>query len=240
MTVSRKKVGQLTVRSYIRDGVPTGKWCLDVPAKIAGTRKRMLFENRREAEETAREVNRRVADAGVPAIGQSRNQLTFKEVADIWLEKQSLRVQTQKKRPGSLGADRYRLKPLLAYFGNGLASSIGEHELLEYQGHRLREGRKPATVNSEVGTLKHILKEATKQGAIAAAPEIKRIPQRAKAVTVPSEVEIVQLLKAAPPRLRLLLAFLAETGCRKGEALNLVWEAVNEKVGFVTIASRDG
>jgi hypothetical protein len=36
----------------------------------------MLFENRREAEETTREVNRRVALAGVPAINQSRNRLT--------------------------------------------------------------------------------------------------------------------------------------------------------------------
>lgn len=207
MTASRRKVGQLTVRPHIRDGVPTGRWCLDVPAKLAGRRKRMLFDNRKDAEETAREVNRRIAIAGVPAIAQPRNRLTFKEVADIWLEKQRLRVQTQKKRPGSLGADQYRLKVLLTYFGNDLASSVGEREMLEYQDHRLREGRRPATVNSEVGTLKHILKEGTKQGAIATVPEIERIPQRPKAVTVPTEAEIVRLLKAAPPRLRLLLAW---------------------------------
>lgn len=79
--ISRRAPRSTTARTVIRariirDGVPTGRWCLDVPAKIAGKRKRMLFENRREAEETTREVNRRVALAGVPAINQSRNRLT--------------------------------------------------------------------------------------------------------------------------------------------------------------------
>jgi integrase len=138
----------------------------------------------------------------------------------LWLEKQSLRVQTQKKTAASFEADRHRLKPLLCHLGNVPVSSLDENKILEYQNHRLRMGRRPATIDSEVGRLKHILREAVKRGAIAAVPDVERIPQRARKVDIPTEREIVRLIEAAPVRLKVLLAFLAETGCRRCEALN--------------------
>ncbi len=51
---------------------------------------------------------------------------------------------------------------------------------------------------------------------------------------------MVRLIEAAVPRLRGLLAFLAETGCRRGEALNLTWAAIDEANGFARIEPRDG
>jgi integrase len=39
-------------------------------------------------------------------------------------------------------------------------------------------------------------------------------------------------------RLRVLLAFLAETGCRRGEVLNLTWDAIDEKDGVAVIEPR--
>ena len=51
---------------------------------------------------------------------------------------------------------------------------------------------------------------------------------------------MVRLIEAAPARLRVLLAFLAETGCRRGEVLNLTWDAIDETNGFASIEPRDG
>src|SRR5947208_3542168 len=98
MTSSRKKVGRLTVRPHIRGGAPTGQWVLDVPAKIAGRRKRMLFDNRRKAEETAREVNRRVAIAGIPVPQPATVPLTFRQLSELWLDRERLRVEAGNKK----------------------------------------------------------------------------------------------------------------------------------------------
>ena len=53
-----RKVGPLRVRPHIRNGVPTGKWFLDIPASVTGTghRKRKLFDNQRMALEVARRL----------------------------------------------------------------------------------------------------------------------------------------------------------------------------------------
>jgi integrase len=200
----------------------------------------MLFENRRQAEETAREVNRRLSIAGVPALEPAAGSLNLKQLADLWLGKQRLRVEAGNKKASSLGADLYRLKPLIAYFGNEAVSAIDETRVLQYQAHRRRLRRRPATINSEVGTLKHILKEGKKRGAIPSVPEVERIRQAPRNVEIPTEAEMVRLIEAAPLRLRVLLAFLAETGCRRGEALNLTWDAIDEPNGFARIEPRDG
>jgi integrase len=240
MKTSPIKIGQLTVRQHVRDGTLTGKWCVDLPVKLTGRRRRMLFDNQRKAVEMAREVNRRLSIAGVPAIQAVACPLTLAELATLWLEKQSLRVETLKKRPASLDADRHRLKPLLGYLGDLPVSLLDENRMVGYQQHRLRQGRRPATINSEIGTLKHILKEGIKRGAITAIPEIEHIPQSQRRVEIPTEGEITRLINTAPMRLRVLIAFLAETGCRRGEALNLTWDAIDELGGFAIIEPRDG
>lgn len=137
------KVGQLTVRQHVRNGSPTGRWYVDLPAKLIGRRRRMLFDNQRKVIEMAREVNRRLSIAGVPAIQQATCPLTLAELANLWLEKQSLRVETLKKRAASLDADRHRLKPLLGYLGDVSVSLLDESRMLGYQQHRLRQGRRP-------------------------------------------------------------------------------------------------
>jgi integrase len=240
MKTSPIKIGQLTVRQHVRDGTLTGKWCVDLPVKLTGRRRRMLFDNQRKAVEMAREVNRRLSIAGVPAIQQVACPLTLAELATLWLERQTIRVRTLKKRAASLDADQYRLKPLLSYLGDVPVSSLDESRMLGYQQHRLWQGRRPATINSEVGTLKQILKEGVKQGAILAVPEIEHIPQGRRRVDIPTEGEITRLINTAPMRLRVLIAFLAEAGCRRGEAFNLTWDAIDELGGFATIEPRDG
>jgi integrase len=242
MKITRRKIGQLVVRQHIRDGVATGKWYVDIPAKLTSSRRRhrRFFDNQRQAIDMAREVTRRLSIAGIPAPRAAIPSLRFNDAAIQWCDTQNLRVRTGKKRAGSLRADRHRLKPLLAYFGTSPVVGIDERSLLSYQEHRLSSGRRPATINSEIGTLKHILKEAVKNGALSSIPTVEQIPHAPKPVIIPTEAEIVRVVESLPVHLRALVVFLAETGCRKGEALNLTWENINQETGFVTIAPTDG
>jgi integrase len=112
--------------------------------------------------------------------------------------------------------------------------------MLEYQNHRLRMGRRPATINSEIGTLTHILKEGLKRGAIAAVPEVERTPQRAKKVDIPTEREIVRLIEGAPVRLRALLGVLSGGRLSPRRSSQPHLDAVDEKGGFAIIEPRAG
>ncbi len=51
---------------------------------------------------------------------------------------------------------------------------------------------------------------------------------------------MVRIINALPNRLQPLVRFLAETGCRVGEAINLTWDCVDEINGSVEITSQDG
>jgi integrase len=48
------------------------------------------------------------------------------------------------------------------------------------------------------------------------------------------------LVLALPPRLQCLVWFIAEAGCRSGEAFNLTWKDVDFKTGAVAIRSKEG
>jgi integrase len=242
MKSSRIRVGQLTVRPHTRNRVRTGKWFVDIPAKLTGTgrRHRKLFDNCKDALEIAREVNRRLTIAGVPAIREPIRALPFDQAVLLWLESERLRVRTGKKREASLSADSYRLKSLLRFFAGTPFQAIDECRLTDYQAYRLSEGCRPATINSEIGTLKHVANWAVRRKHLFAAPTVESIPWEPRDVTIPSESEVVRLVSDATKRLRPLLVFLAETGCRKGEALNLTWDCIDREAGFADIKPKPG
>ena len=82
MGVSRK-IGQITVCQHIRSGVPTGRWYIDVPAKLSGERERRFYPNRKKAEEMAREINRRLSIAGVAAPQAVLPSLQFRKLIEL-------------------------------------------------------------------------------------------------------------------------------------------------------------
>lgn len=148
-------------------------------------------------------------------------------------------METLKKRETTFAVDRYRLRSIEAYFKDRALCTISEKCLTEYQAHRLELGRKAVTINSEIVTLGLVLAWAVKQGYLDSAPRPERIPVRPAQAVIPSPEEVVRIMRALPDRLRPLVRFLAETGCRKGEAVNLTWDCVDEIGGFVEIRSRE-
>ena len=238
-----RKVGPLRVRRHVRDGTPTGKWFVDIPASLTGSgrRRRKLFDNQRIALEVARELKRRLDPrTGGLMDRTSKSGVLFREAAANWCEDEVLRVETLKKRASTLETDRHRLKALCSFLGGDDVASITERRLVEYQRWRLREGRNPWTINRDLGTFSLVMKWASKQGYISEVPRTQQIPVRPTAQVIPTPEEVVRVIRALPPRLRPIVQFLAETGCRKAEATHLTWDCVDEVNGYVEIRSRDG
>lgn len=240
MTATRK-VGPIRVRPHIREGMPTGKWSVDIPASLTGTgrRKRKLFDNQRMALEVAKTLRGRL-DPLSGVTGPRRCGVRLREAIERWQENEALRVATHKKRASTLEIDMYRTRVLVSFFGDDDISAISERRLVEYQRRRLELGRKPSTINSEVAALSRILGWARKQKLIAEVPRVEQVPVRRKSAVIPTPEEVVRLIQNLPPRLQPLVRFMAETGCRKGEALNLTWDCVDEINGHVDIRCRDG
>ena len=238
-----RKVGPFRIRPHIRNGIETGKWFVDIPASLTGNglRKRKLYDTQKNALQVARELKRH-AD---PVSGQlvatpTHSGLSFRRAVELWQEDEVLRVETFKKRASTFDRERYRLRSLVDYFGDQSVASITERRLGEYQRWRIRQGRKPGTINSDLRTFSLVLGWAKKHGYIGEVPKPERIPDRRKLAVIPTREEVVRIVQALPPRLQPLIRFLAETGCRKGEALNLTWDSVDEVNGVVEIRSREG
>ncbi len=248
MTQSRR-VGPFRVRPHIRDGVATGRWFVDIPASVTGSgrRRRKLFENRITAMTVAKELWQRIDPVtgllvpSVPSIPSiPPGELTFREAVAGWREDEELRVATLKKQATTLETDLFRLRSLVAFLGDEDIASINERRLVEYQRWRLEQGRKPQTINSDLIRFVMVMGWARKHGHIAEVPKCERIPVPPQRAMIPTPEEVVRIIAALPERLRPIVRFMAETGCRKGEAINLTWDCVDEVNGCVEICSRTG
>ena len=231
-----------TVRPHVRGGQPTGKWQLDTPPHLSsnGKRKREMFETRSAAEREAKQRLQRLAAGTTPVapLGLGLRSLCgvrLNRLAEMWSEHRLRQVELDKRAVSTFETNLHQLKPLLAFFGNDDIALIDETRIEDYQGHRLKQGRKPRTINSEVGTLKVILGWAKKQRLIAVVPDVQQLRPKDTIIELPTPEEVVRIISALPKRLRVLVLALAETGCRKSELFGLPWEDVDEIRGVIWV-----
>jgi integrase len=110
---------------------------------------------------------------------------------------------------------------------------------LAYQQRRLDDEMRPRTINSEMSTFGLVMRWAKDNGYVSTIPTVEQIPSHRRNVIVPEAAEVRRLIDALPDRLKPIVQFLAETGCRLGEARHLTWDCVNEVHGIVHIRPRD-
>ena len=100
-------IGPIRLRPHKRNGRLTGQWLADIPPTLAGGKRvRKFFDNRRSAEQFARQTDRDYrggrlhtkTEPGVPSI-------SFIALVDRWTATQRTRVETLKKRKRSLETD---------------------------------------------------------------------------------------------------------------------------------------
>ncbi|TIM70994.1 MAG: site-specific integrase [Mesorhizobium sp.] len=237
------KIGPFRIAPRIRDGQQSGKWFLDIPPHVSleGRRTRRSFDTKSEAMSEARQLLRSLQiDGALRGFHRPVAGITFSELSQRWLSTQADRVATQKKRVISLETHAFRLKALLGPLADLDIERISAKDIVDYQKIRLAVGRSPATINSEIRLLRQILSWAVDHDLLRKIPKVEPIPEPRKRLSVPTIEEIVRVVAALPPNLALLIRFLAETGCRKGEAFSLTWADVDELHNAILIRRKAG
>ena len=160
---------------------------------------------------------------------------TFHEFATEWL-----RGSEPEWRPNTIHDYRWALElHLLPYFAQHRLSEITVEEVDRYKTGKLREGKIAANaINKTLTRLAQVLEVAVEYG------HIERNPAKGKRRRVKgtepkrSWVEpeqLLSLLDAASHSMRPLIATLAGSGLRIGEAIALTWADVNLGTGTITV-----
>jgi len=102
-----------------------------------------------------------------------------------------------------------------------------------FQESRLKDGKSPATINSEIALLKSALSFAVSRDLISTVPTISPLPVEERIEDLPTIAEMKAVIDCIDPQHRVLLLLMAETGCRRSEAQTLPWRHVNEVKGTV-------
>ena len=133
----------------------------------------------------------------------------------------------------------YQVATLVRVLGETRLTDIDVQTIQAFKSQRSREGTRPSSINNELRVLKTIMRHARATGYPCAEPAWKRLPEtgerRAQAW---NQAEIARLFESArehAPELVGVLLFLANTGCRKGEALAAEWSWVDLDAGLIRI-----
>jgi integrase len=146
------------------------------------------------------------------------------------------------KKPKSSLRDESSLKHLSRFFGGKALSEISSFMVEKYKLTRKEEGAKPATINRELGCLRHIFNMAIKWKKAQSNPvrEVKFLKEPKEKDRILTEEEEPRLLEAVrtghkAKHLEAIILTALNTGMRKGEILNLKWSNVDFKNGVITV-----
>lgn len=237
------KIGPFRVAPHVRSGVATGRWYVDTPPHLSPDRKRdrKFLPTKTEAVTEAKRMLRELQlDGAISGTGPKLAGIAFAEIMKRWLQEQADRVATGKKRASTLITDGYKLKALSAKFAQTDVAKIDTNAVLEYQKDRVVAGCAAPTINGETGILIQLLRWSQEKSLITRLPKVENIPVPIKRVDIATPDEMVRILDALEPATRLLVRFLAETGCRKGEAFSLEWSDLDKQNCLVRIRRKEG
>jgi integrase len=109
---------------------------------------------------------------------------------------------------------------------------------------KFRKAASPSRYNNTIAGLGHVFRVASEAGVIYGNPasQLKRIPVRAKELTLPSREEFLQLISTVESAgawcsqdCADLLSGLAYTGCRKAEAAEIEWRDLHFQAGETVV-----
>ncbi len=133
-----------------------------------------------------------------------------------------------------------RLKNLLPFLADTPIGTIDKALVQRYVLHRQSQKRKvkDATINRDVSVLRHLMYWACDQSWLERNPlaRLKMLRERRTKKPVLSIAEEQLLLSTAQPRVREMIIAALDTGMRRGEILNQLWEDVDfeRRLLFVT------
>lgn len=99
----------------------------------------------------------------------------------------------------------------------------------------------PSTVNKEVITLKTIFNRAIRHGRLTVNPAqpVKKLPENNVRMRILSTEEADTLISCCPPHIKPIVLIAFYTGMRLGEIVQLTWDKVDLREGFIRLANQD-
>lgn len=176
--------------------------------------------------------------------GDSENRtLNFEELTERWLA-----TRKPELKPSSYTRRETAVKGLMPFFKGHLVRSIGQRQIEAWKTER-GPAISPRSWNIEAETLKQIFAYAKDQLRIlidSPSDSLKRKKQGKSQILVPSKEQFGVLLTELRNGHRStgeaadLVEFLAYSGCRVNEAINVRWQDVNPSLGTLLITGGDG
>ncbi len=206
-------------------------WVWRVRWREAGRNRAKTFSTRRDAlvfdaaVRTARRAGRLAElDAGTETLGEY--------IATIWSPTHGITL-SAKTRLHYASLYDHHLRPSL---GAVRLRDLTPQTIAEWQAARLRHGAGPVAVSHALKLLGSILQHATVGGRIPTNPvrRVKQAPMPRREEVRPLAPEVIEAMRrAADQRDAVLIALLAYSGLRPGEALALRWGDVRERTLLV-------
>jgi len=182
-------------------------------------------------EKTAEEVNARILVSIKTGTWREyrqelergqKNDFTVVEFAEHYLEIYCKpRNKSWKRKAGSL-------KHIKRHLGRVKLRDLTRKDLNEFVAKRLQEGAKPATVNRDTTTLRHMLEFAAEEGNLKENPLIRMRKLKESREERPrvNQQQFRKISQYLPFPVKQMVEFIWETGCRPSEAMGLKREHV--------------
>ena len=172
-----------------------------------------------------------IGEGKEPVIKKIPNY-TFLQLSEIYLDF----VKIQRSYPSK----KVFVKLLNLEFGNILLNKFNIMMIEQYQSKRISDGKKPATVNRAIATLKHMFTKALEWEMIMddiykKIKKVKFMPENNRRLRYLSKEECRELINLCEPHLRPIVITALNTGMRKSKILFLKWDNVDLKHGFILL-----
>ncbi len=110
----------------------------------------------------------------------------------------------------------------------------------QYQTDLLNDGLKPASVNKNISIIKHMFKKACEWDMVEEAiakkvRSVKLLEANNRRLRFLSQEECQSLINSCDRHLKPIVIMALNTGMRRGEILNLTWDRVDLKHGFILL-----
>ncbi len=205
--------------------------------RYTGLDGKILFESSgsakfKDAEALLIKRKQAVKEGKQPDIKKIANY-SFKELAERYLEWIDGRLRSAYTRT-------YRVNKMVERFGTLPLRKFNAFVLEQYQTDLMNIGLKPASINRNVTILKHMLRKAVEwnmveEDVLKRVRVVKHLQANNQRLRFLSKEECKELIKNCSPHLKPIVITALNTGMRKGEILNLKWDQVDLKHGFILL-----
>ena len=219
----------------------SGRWYVIVHHE--GKRRIAVALDKRQADSTAREINRRILE-GTFRLVEKVNSKTFSAYSEIFLANTSVKPSTLANYKSMLD------KHVNPVFGNKAIGSITRLDVKNFLRQKLKDGFTVSTVNHFSACLSNVFETALDDDEIEQNPTFMlgkiagrgQVAHTSKVVPIfLTRVDLAKLLSTflehAPQHYPLAL-LLSRTGMRVGEAVALQWSDIDFGYGLYLVRKR--